>query len=163
MKKYYFALSFIFLAFGLLFIISSSSTITGAVVGTNQSLTFTGVGITLLFISTILFIVAPVPAEIKSSIHKHPGIVRIAEKAAKNQDIQRELDHLVDELHKGNIDAGSRGVQHVSGTDVFYVGGKKGARLYFRKTAQGYEIVGKSSKDRTQDKVMGIIRSEYVH
>jgi len=98
---------------------------------------------------------------ISSEIKKHPAIQRLAVKATQNRDVQRDIDHLVYELSKGNLEAGLGKPGHIQGTSIFYMRGRKGGRLYFRKSPHGFDIVGKSAKGSNQQKVMEALKKTY--
>ncbi len=68
-----------------------------------------------------------------SSIDRDRGLVRLTEDAASDQTIQRDLNKLANELMKGNFEAGLGAPGHVTGTDIFYLRSRNGARLYYRQ------------------------------
>ncbi|MGN9787367.1 LamG-like jellyroll fold domain-containing protein [Nonomuraea sp. ZG12] len=82
---------------------------------------------------------------LRSAIHDDPLLVRAAQKAGKDQKVQRDLDAMQARLANGNMNPGI-GSGFLSGTDVAYARSKNGARLYFRNTEFGIQIVGKSDK-----------------
>ncbi|MER7035822.1 hypothetical protein ABT334_33245, partial [Streptomyces albidoflavus] len=71
--------------------------------------------------------------------------VRAAQKAGKNQTVQRDLDAMQARLAEGNLNPGIRN-GFLTGTDVAYARSKNGARLCFRNTDGGIQIVGKADK-----------------
>ncbi|WP_327359126.1 polymorphic toxin-type HINT domain-containing protein [Streptomyces sp. NBC_01304] len=80
-----------------------------------------------------------------SAIHDDPLLVRAAQKAGKNQTVQRDLDAMQARLAEGNLNPGI-GNGFLTGTDVAYARSKNGARLFFRNTESGIQIVGKADK-----------------
>lgn len=139
----------------------------GAVIGISI-LNSSGVyflGIFFILISYILFLAAQSELEKKlkltSSIKEDNIMKRLAEETAENQQVKREIDHLVYELSKGNLEAGLGHPRHIKGTNIFYLRGRNGGRLYYRKTQEGYETVGKSGKGRIQDRVIERLKELY--
>lgn len=151
---------------GLLLIVDSQTGLTGAVLGfavtNNTAKTLTG--LVLLLLGAILFMVENSELEKKirltSSIKKYKSICKLAEDATRNQDVQREIDHLVYELSKGHL-AGLPHIGYIEKTDVFYLRGRRGGRLYYRRTKEGYDIVGKSAKGKNQDQVIKQLEEKY--
>jgi len=95
---------------------------------------------------------------LSSSVKKDNTLLRLAREATKNQTVQRELNHLILELSKGNFEAGL-GPGHIKKTDVYYSRGDHGARLFYRKIGEDenniyIDIVGYSAKGRNEDKVI---------
>ena len=76
---------------------------------------------------------------------KESGIlVREAERAAKDATVQRDLNELMRKLASGHKDPGS-GSEPI-GAGISEARTRGGARLYYRETAEGIEVLGKSSK-----------------
>ena len=96
-----------------------------------------------------------------SKIKKNSSLKNLAEDASKNESVQRELDYLVLELSKGNLHAGLGRPGHLEGTDVYYLRGRNGGRLYYHKTKDGYEILAKSGKGSNQEKVINKLLEAY--
>jgi len=153
---------------GIFLLINSYSNITGAVIGVSASAnsipnSFLGV----LFIVSSIVLFATTHSELEkitlsSAIKKSPSILRLTQDAVRNQTVERELNHLVKELSKGNFEAGLGKPGHISGTDVFYLRGRNGARLYYHQIEENsYEIVAKSAKGRNQDQVIAKIEEIY--
>ncbi|WP_283136453.1 polymorphic toxin-type HINT domain-containing protein [Rhizohabitans arisaemae] len=92
-----------------------------------------------------------------SAIHDDPYLVKAAQQAGKSN--QKGLDHLFDQLSKGNMNPGS-GTEFLKGTDVMYARTKDGARLYFRKVGNTIVVVAKSNK-KNQQKVIDRLREIY--
>ena len=82
--------------------------------------------------------------ELTSSIDKDPRLVKAAKEMGKNERIQQEANHLIDELSKGNENPGL-GTKNLF-KDVSYLRGRNRARVFYRRTATGYEILGKADK-----------------
>ncbi|MFD8965390.1 polymorphic toxin-type HINT domain-containing protein [Streptomyces sp. NPDC059568] len=80
-----------------------------------------------------------------SAIHDDPLLVRAAQKAGKNQTVQRDLDAMQARLAEGNLNPGI-GNGFLTGTDVAYARSRNGARLFFRNTESGIQVVGKADK-----------------
>lgn len=92
-----------------------------------------------------------------SRIARHPGLVRHASRLEGT--IQRSIDHLTDQLAKGNLNPGI-GTKHLFG-DVFEARARDGARVYFRNAGENtLEVVGKSTKDN-QDQVIKLLKDLY--
>ena len=85
----------------------------------------------------------------------------LAEEATNDQKIQRGIDHLAYELAKGNLEVGLGKPGHIEDTNIFYLRARNGARLYYRQTADGYEIVGKSKKGKNQEKTITALKEYY--
>jgi hypothetical protein len=152
---------------GLILLLIPHQNITGAVIGFSANFSMLNyIGVFFILVSAILFAATPSGLEkitLKSSIHSNTRLKRLAEDATNNQRIQQEIDHLAYELKRGNLEAGLGTPGHLSKTDVFYLRGRNGGRLYYRKAGYGYEIVGKSSKGRNQDQVIEEIEKAYSH
>lgn len=88
---------------------------------------------------------------VSSVIKEHPSLLRLTRDAVRDPKVERESNHLLEELTKGNLEAGLGKPGHISGTGVFYFQGHNGAKLYFRKVGENsYEIVAKSAKGKTK-------------
>jgi hypothetical protein len=99
---------------------------------------------------------------LSSSIKDNPSLLRLTEDAVNDQAIERELNNLIKQLSRGNFEAGLGRPGHISGTSVFYLRGRNGGRLYYRKTGENqYQIVAKSAKGRNQDQVINKIKDDY--
>jgi RHS repeat-associated protein len=83
--------------------------------------------------------------KITSAVSDDPFLVKAAENAGKNPQVQAELDRLQAQLGQGNMNPGI-GTKSLGGTDVFYARGSSGARLFFRNVDGGIQIVAKASK-----------------
>lgn len=105
--------------------------------------------------------------KLRSAINKNKGLLRLAKVATSNESVQEEIDHLIYELNKGNLEAGIGKPGHINGTDIFYLRGDAGARLYYHKVGESkeymlFEIVGKSKKGRNQDQVIRKLKEYYT-
>ncbi len=169
MKKRVFlkVLSLVMLLIGVFLLINSGLNVTGAFLG-SKGLTILAsfsAGMIILFVSIILFSSASLTLEkmaVTSSIKSHPSLLRLTQDAVRDQLIEREMNHLIEELYKGNLEAGLGHPGHVEGTKVHYLRGRNGARLYYqRKGEQSYEIVAKSAKGRNQEQVINKIKDIY--
>jgi len=135
---------------GLSFLINSQANITGAVIGASATPSEAGffAGASLILASFILFAVGISGLEkiiITNSINKIPAIKKRSIKSRRNQDVARELDHLIRELKRGNLSPG-KGYRYL-GDKLNEIKGATGARVYFLKTNEGYNIIGESSKE----------------
>lgn len=93
-----------------------------------------------------------------SRINESGRLIRYAEQATTNKAVQVEMDALFLQLSRGNMNPGS-------GTKFLFNGVYKarsagGARLYFRNSPFGVEILGKSSK-ANQSQVINTLREMY--
>ncbi len=152
-------------AIGVVGFLSSNSSITGAVSGTQNGFSL-GFFISLILAigGLVIFSTAHLEhrVELHSTIKQYPAMVRLTKEATHSQDIEREMNHLIQQLSFGNLQAGLGAPGHLSGTPVHYLRGRNGARLYF--TVDGkyeYTIIGKSSKGRNEDQVMSRLRELY--
>jgi len=160
------AISFII---GIFMLINSQSNIAGAVIGvtasTNSVLSsFLGI----IFIILSIFLLATTISSLEqkviitSTIKRYPALLRLTKEAVKNQTVEKELNYLIKELSKGNFEAGLGNPGHIRGTDVYYLRGRSGARLYYRRIGENhYEIVAKSGKGRNQDQAINILEEIY--
>jgi putative component of toxin-antitoxin plasmid stabilization module len=96
--------------------------------------------------------------EIVYRIKENPALVREAERAGRDQDAQRSLNNLIEQLSLGNPNPGI-GTQNVF-KDVFELRGKNRARVYYRKVDAKIEILAKSVKSN-QQKVINILKKLY--
>jgi len=150
--------------FSIFIIINSRLGFTGAVVGVVGNIISNGfAGLFLLLVSGILFFIEGngEDIKIKSAIKKHKHLCDLAEEATNDQKIQRGIDHLAYELAKGNLEVGLGKPGHIEDTNIFYLRARNGARLYYRQTADGYEIVGKSKKGKNQEKTITALKEYY--
>ena len=75
--------------------------------------------------------------EIVYRIKENPALVREAQRAGRDQDAQRSLNNLVEQLALGNRNPGVF-------KDVYELRGKNRARVYYREVDGKIEILGKS-------------------
>ncbi|MFF7297461.1 polymorphic toxin-type HINT domain-containing protein [Streptomyces sp. NPDC008265] len=94
-----------------------------------------------------------------SAIGQDSLLTKAAQQAGKNQDVQRDLDHLFEQLSRGNMNPG-RGGKALAGTDVTYARGKNGGRLFFRNVDGGIQVVGKADKGN-ESKVIARLKQIY--
>ena len=76
----------------------------------------------------------------------------------RDQDAQRSLNNLVDQLSLGNRNPGI-GTENVF-KDVYELRGKNRARVYYQEVDRKIEILGKSVKSN-QQKVINILKKMY--
>lgn len=148
---------------GFFAIINSEFVLTGAFISINETTDLLSIaGFIAVFLGVLLFITSNDNKDdgnlekkikkIKLTSHiRDSGLVGYAKKATKDQYVQVEMNHLIQELIKGNYDAGKGEVGHIANTDIHYMRGENGARLFYRKVGEDkenidYDIVGKSSK-----------------
>lgn len=162
------AISVITFTIGIFMLINSQSNITGAFIGvtaSTNSFLSSFLGVIFLIFSIILFATAHSELEkitLSSAIKKSQPLLRLTQNAVRNQTVERELNHLIKELSKGNFGAGLGHPGHIKGTDIYYLRGDRGARLYYHKIEKNnYEIVAKSAKGRNQDQVIDRIKEIY--
>ena len=96
--------------------------------------------------------------EIVYRIKENPALVREAERAGRDQDAQRSINNLVEQLSLGNRNPGI-GTENVF-KDVYELRGKNRARVYYREVGGKIEILGKSVKSN-QQKVINILKKMY--
>jgi hypothetical protein len=96
--------------------------------------------------------------EIVYRIKENPALVREAERAGRDQDAQRSLNNLIEQLSLGNQNPGI-GTENVF-KNVFELRGKNRARVYYRKVDAKIEILAKSVKSN-QQKVINILKKLY--
>lgn len=96
--------------------------------------------------------------EIVYRIKENPALVREAQRAGRDQDAQRSLNNLVEQLALGNQNPGI-GTENVF-KDVYELRGKNRARVYYREVDGKIEILGKSVKSN-QQKVINILKKMY--
>ena len=96
--------------------------------------------------------------EIVYRIKENTALVREAQRAGRDQDAQRSLNNLVDQLSLGNRNPGI-GTENVF-KDVYELRGKNRARVYYREVDGKIEILGKSVKSN-QQKVINILKKMY--
>lgn len=154
---------------GTIFLINAELNLTGAFLGFKNMTVLLSffIGIIFLFLSIVVFTTASLALEkrvikLSSSIKSHPSVLRLTQEAVKSPIIEREMNHLVEELYKGNFEAGLGHSGHIEGTNIFYLRGRNGARLYYRRIGENdYEIVGKSAKGRNQEQVIDRLKEIY--
>ena len=91
--------------------------------------------------------------EIVYRIKENPALIREAQRAGRDQDAQRSLNNLVEQLSLGNRNPGI-GTENVF-KDVYELRGKNHARVYYHEVDGKIEILGKSVKSN-QQKVINI-------
>jgi hypothetical protein len=94
-----------------------------------------------------------------SKVKEDPFLLRVARDIGKNPVIRKEINHLMNELYKGNINPGL-GTKYVD-NNLKEMRGRNGARVYYRMNSFGeYEILGYSDKD-TQTEVINRLKILY--
>ena len=98
--------------------------------------------------------------EIVSRIKEDTRLIKLAENAGKNQDIQKEINLMIEKLRLGNEQCG-RGKKTLF-RDVQELRGFEGGRVYYRRANGKIEILGKSDKvKRDQQKAINVLKELY--
>jgi cbb3-type cytochrome oxidase subunit 3 len=166
---YYRILSGFFFLAGIFFLYNSQLNITGAVLGASlEQGENILIGMSLIFISATTYILEPTRKKIHitSAIKRYHDLVKLARQATKDSVLQREINHLEEELYKGNMEAGLGAPGHIRDTEIEYFRGRHGARLYYRllkvtNNTADIEIVGKSGKGGNQERVIKKLKEHY--
>lgn len=148
-------------AVGVVSFLSSNFSITGAVSGTQNGFSFGFfAGLLLSVLGLAVFSTAHLEhrVELHSAIKQYPPILRLTKEATKNQDVEREMNHLIYQFMRGNPQAGLGAPGHLSGTPIHYLRGRNSARLfYIQNGPEEYTIVGKASKANEQQVIDKLI------
>ena len=75
-----------------------------------------------------------------------------------NSELSKDASHLLNEVVKGNINPGSGSAPIYK--NIHELRSKKGARVYFRNTKDGIEVLDYSKKSN-QDNVINYLKSIY--
>jgi len=149
--------------FLLNFLMGQQTSFTGAFLGAREATNLFGsfwLGIIFLILGLVLFSSSLTLEKIAVSTAIEKPLLKLAEKI-KDESVRREMKHLYEELEKGNFQAGLGHPGHIEGTDIFYLRGRNGARLYYHKIGKdNYQIVGKSSK-ANQEQVINKLKNFY--
>lgn len=96
---------------------------------------------------------------IASRVKEDSFLSRIAKGVGKKEPINRDINHLISELNRGNTNPGV-GTKSIS-PGIYELRGRNGGRVYYKDSSGGrYEVLGYSDKE-TQDKVIKHIRKKY--
>jgi hypothetical protein len=95
-----------------------------------------------------------------SIINTDSSLIRLAEEACKDQRVQKNVNHLQDELAKGNDNPGTH--KKYLGNNVWKHRARGGGRLYTRKLGDKVEILAKSGKG-PQNQAKGIKRVKELY
>ncbi len=93
---------------------------------------------------------------ISSEIDANNRLVKEAERAGRSD--QANIDKLTEQLGNGNMNPGTGSKFLFNG--VYEARAESGARVYFRNTPSGVQLLGKSTK-ANQDTVIGMLRQLY--
>jgi hypothetical protein len=94
-----------------------------------------------------------------SRVKEDPLLLRVARNIGKNPVIRKEINHLMNELYKGNTNPGL-GTKYVD-SNIREMRGRNGARVYYKMNSFGdYEVLGYSDKD-TQTEVINRLKILY--
>ena len=100
--------------------------------------------------------------KIVSRIKEDPTLVRAAEQACNDQRVQNSINHLQDELAKGNDNPGIH--KKYLGNNVWEHRARKGGQLYTREIDDKVEILAKSGKRKSnQNFVIKRVKELYVN
>ncbi len=99
--------------------------------------------------------------KVTSRIHDDPLLVRAAQKAGKDERVQHDLDDLVAKYREGNDNPGI-GSKTLPGSNIGYLRGSNGGRVFFQETSDGIEILGKSDK-KNEQQVINRLMKLYGH
>lgn len=85
------------------------------------------------------------PRRLKSRIAEDEGLVRAAEKACKNKEVQADINPMEEQIRQGNMNPGIESKKLGDGITEFR--GDNGGRILARELGDGtVEILGKSGK-----------------
>ncbi|MGB7605591.1 MAG: RHS repeat-associated core domain-containing protein [Lutisporaceae bacterium] len=96
--------------------------------------------------------------KILSLINTDKRLINAAEEMGKNQLVQKEANELVEKLLQGNVNPG-KGTKNLF-KDILYLRGDNGARVFYRNTKNGIEILARASKEN-EIKVIKILEELY--
>jgi len=160
---------------GIFLCLESTLSATGYVV-LNESLenSFALGGLFLLISGSILFFLFEVGRArlerdssgienkvISSRVKEDTHLLKIAKDVGKKEKISRDINHLLFELNRGNINPGL-GTQHIT-EGIYEMRGRRGGRVFYREINPGkFEILAYSDKDK-QSKVIEYLRNKYAH
>jgi RHS repeat-associated protein len=99
---------------------------------------------------------------VRSVVKNNKTILKLAKETFKgNLKLRQEANNLIKQLHLGNMNPG-KGSRYVEGLKGVYEarGNTEGARVYFRNTSDGVEIVGYSNKGN-QTQVINELKKIY--
>ncbi|GGR93078.1 hypothetical protein GCM10010269_35140 [Streptomyces humidus] len=94
----------------------------------------------------------------KSLVGKDKRLKELAEQAGRDQTVQRDLNNMFQKLMSGNLNSGT-GTKALFG-NVRYARSAHGARLFYRKTGDTIEVLGKSDK-KNEDDVIARLKKLY--
>ena len=145
-----------FLVIGLVLLVNSVSGITGFAVFGESDVVVGSVAAVWFVIAGL--VVLGMAGHAKSRI-KDSGLIRLAEEATRDQTVQRDMNHLQNELYRGHSSPGLPPKKLFG--NVSYLRSKNGARLFYRPDGHGgHEILGKSSK-KNEGKVIDKLEELY--
>lgn len=104
----------------------------------------------------------PEHIQITSSVKQDTRLYHLAQELTGKERTQKEINHLLGELAKGNTNPGL-GSEHLADAGpIMYARGRNGARIfYIPHGAKHYEIVGYSDKNN-QERVIRYLREKYA-
>jgi hypothetical protein len=147
-----------FLAIGAIVLLNSFQGLTGFVIFEGADVNY-GWFVALWFLlGGIVLLMAKKHHKITSRIKDYGGLVRLAKESVKDQSVQKEINHLTEELYEGNANPGI-GTRNLFG-NISYLRGRNGGRVFYRPKPGGYEILAKASKD-TEDRVIDRLHDIY--
>ena len=96
--------------------------------------------------------------KVASKINENTNLIKEAEKAGKNQQVQNEMNHLINEFLSGNNNPGI-GSKNLF-KDICYLRGRNGGRVFYRMKNGAMEILAKANKSNEQN-VINILKKPY--
>ena len=96
--------------------------------------------------------------EIVYRIKDSPALVREAERMGRDQDAQKDVNHLIEQLSLGNRNPGI-GTKKLF-KDIYELRGDNRGRVYYREVDGKIEILAKSAK-KNQEKVIKLVKKIY--
>jgi hypothetical protein len=102
------------------------------------------------------------PKKITSIVNTDPRLIRLAEEACNDQRVQDNVNHLQDELAKGNDNPGIH--KKYLGNNVWEHRARGGGRLYTREIGDKVVILAKSGKGKhNRRSVLNRVKKLYVN
>ncbi|MFH1425133.1 MAG: DUF308 domain-containing protein [archaeon] len=146
-------LGVVFILFGIALMFNSFQGLEGYVVFEGTDVVFGYFfGVVFILVGVVLLMVAKKFHKITSRIESDSTLMRLTKDAVTNQDVQRDINHLTNELYRGNMNPGI-GTRKLFG-NISYLRGRLGGRVFYRSKPGGYEILAKASK-ANEDSVIG--------
>lgn len=159
-------LGFGFISLAIIIVVSNTN-ITGAIIGTSTSNYLSLVALVFFIVGGFLILTGKLENKVMGSkVKEDPLLSSVAEHIGENQAVNRDVNHLIKELNKGNTNPGT-------GTRTVFKGvrelrGPNEGRVYFRQIEKEddkdkkdkYEILAYSDKDY-QSRVINRLKKLY--